>query len=162
MNLVTRINAQYHGLDNPQVKPALRATQEYIDFSIAELAKYMTFSDEVPLSSPVTGSSDFTREFAGRGPRDGQGRSLRQFDLKTRLFRYPLSYMIYSQSFDDLNPLARERVLRGVYDALRAKGGWIEVRDAVKRALPKDAPVPGAIRKNGAAAEVAVEAKEAE
>ncbi|MCX5521251.1 MULTISPECIES: 50S ribosomal protein L3 [Kaistia] len=43
-----------------------------------------------------------------------------------------------------------------------AKGGWIEVRDAVKRALPKDAPVPGAIRKNGAAAEVAVEAKEAE
>ncbi|WEK52775.1 MAG: 50S ribosomal protein L3 [Candidatus Kaistia colombiensis] len=43
-----------------------------------------------------------------------------------------------------------------------AKGGWIEVRDAVKRALPKDVPVPGAIRKLGAAAEVAVEAKEAE
>ncbi|WP_020411038.1 50S ribosomal protein L3 [Kaistia granuli] len=43
-----------------------------------------------------------------------------------------------------------------------AKGGWIEVRDAVKRALPKDVPVPGAFRKRGAAAEVAVEAKEAE
>jgi len=43
-----------------------------------------------------------------------------------------------------------------------AKGGWIEVRDAVKRALPKDVPVPGAFRKRGSAAEVAVEAKEAE
>ena len=28
-----------------------------------------------------------------------------------------------------------------------AKGGWILVRDAVKRALPKEAPKPGAIRK---------------
>ena len=43
-----------------------------------------------------------------------------------------------------------------------AKGGWIEVRDAVKRALPENVPVPGAFRKRGAAAEVAVEAKEAE
>jgi large subunit ribosomal protein L3 len=43
-----------------------------------------------------------------------------------------------------------------------AKGGWIEVRDAVKRALPENVPVPGAFRKRGAAAEAAVEAKEAE
>jgi large subunit ribosomal protein L3 len=32
-----------------------------------------------------------------------------------------------------------------------AKGGWILVRDAVKRALPKEAPKPGAIRKAEAA-----------
>jgi large subunit ribosomal protein L3 len=31
------------------------------------------------------------------------------------------------------------------------KGGWIFVRDAVKRALPKDAPKPGAFRMPGAA-----------
>ncbi len=31
-------------------------------------------------------------------------------------------------------------------------GGWITVRDAVKRALPKDAPVPGKFRESGAAA----------
>ena len=35
-----------------------------------------------------------------RGPRDSKGRSLRDFDLHERLFRYPLSYMIYSESFD--------------------------------------------------------------
>jgi len=36
-----------------------------------------------------------------------------------------------------------------------AKGGWLLVRDAVKRALPKDAPKPAAIRENGKAAEAA-------
>src|SRR5712691_5747166 len=31
-----------------------------------------------------------------------------------------------------------------------AKGGWIQVRDAVKRPLPKEAPKPGAFREPGA------------
>ena len=140
VNLVTRINAQYHGLNNPQVKPALRATQQDIDFSIAELAKYMTFSDEVPLPSPVTGSSDFTKEFAARGPRDGEGRSLRQFDLKTRVFRYPLSYMLYSQSFDNLNPAAKETLLRQVYAILNGKGADGAAAIAIAAATKPDLP----------------------
>ncbi|MCC6735511.1 MAG: 50S ribosomal protein L3 [Bauldia sp.] len=36
-----------------------------------------------------------------------------------------------------------------------AKGGWIVVRDAVKHALPGEAPVPGAFRKRGEAAPAA-------
>ena len=46
-----------------------------------------------------------------------------------------------------------------------AKGGWILVRDAVKRPLPEGVPTPGAFRKNGdatAAAAPATEAKETE
>jgi large subunit ribosomal protein L3 len=39
-----------------------------------------------------------------------------------------------------------------------AKGGWITVRDAVKKALPKDAPKPGKFREAGAAAETPAEA----
>ncbi|HVV43109.1 MAG TPA: 50S ribosomal protein L3, partial [Nitrobacter sp.] len=31
-----------------------------------------------------------------------------------------------------------------------AKGGWITVRDAVKKALPKDAPKPGKFREAAA------------
>ena len=42
-----------------------------------------------------------------------------------------------------------------------AKGGWIRVRDAVKKALPKDAPKPGKFREAGAAAETAAPAAEA-
>jgi large subunit ribosomal protein L3 len=44
-----------------------------------------------------------------------------------------------------------------------AKGGWILVRDAVKRPLPEGVPTPGGFRKNGDAAPAApAEAKEAE
>ncbi len=38
--------------------------------------------------------------------------------MKTRLFRYPLSWLIYSAQFDNLPAPAKERVLRRLYDAL--------------------------------------------
>jgi hypothetical protein len=59
--------------------------------------EYMLFVDEAPLRDPIKGVSTFTTTFPQRGPRDKQGRSLRDFDLNKRLFRYPLSYMIYTQ-----------------------------------------------------------------
>ncbi|HEX3748110.1 MAG TPA: hypothetical protein VHW09_29475 [Bryobacteraceae bacterium] len=62
--------------------------------------------------------STFTTTFAARGPRDTQGRSLRDFDLKTRLFRYPLSYMIYSDLFDALPDIAKQAVYRRLHDML--------------------------------------------
>ncbi len=116
VNLITRINAQYRGLDNTNVVPALRATKGDIEDSISELVRYMTFADEVPLPSPVKGSSAFADTFSQLGPRDPRERSLRDLDLETRVFRYPLSYMIYSQAFDTLNPAAKERVWRRLYD----------------------------------------------
>jgi hypothetical protein len=64
----------------------------------------MLFRNETPLHGPVSGTSVFTRQFERQGPKASRGRNLRQFDLRTRLFRYPCSYMIYSQSFDELPP----------------------------------------------------------
>ncbi|HVY80539.1 MAG TPA: hypothetical protein VG994_06105, partial [Steroidobacteraceae bacterium] len=62
--------------------------------------------NETPLPSvageSVAAESAFAREFAARGPRDSKGRSLRDFDLVTRMFRYPCSYLIYSDAFDAL------------------------------------------------------------
>jgi hypothetical protein len=66
---------------------------------IEELLRYMLFVDEAPLQGAVTGSTTFAADFARRGPVDDKGRSLRQFDLKTRLFRYPCSYLIGSDAF---------------------------------------------------------------
>jgi hypothetical protein len=85
--------------------------------NVDALVSYMTFADEIPLPDPVKGSSNFTARFESMGPRDVQGRSLRDFDLKTRMFRHPLSYMIYSAAFDGLKPNAKATVWR----ALRAK-----------------------------------------
>ncbi len=89
-----------------------------LNADIDELVAYMLFADEAALTEPVSGSSTFTKTFAERGPRDKQGRSLRDFDLKTRMFRYPCSYMIYSEAFDHLPDWARERVYRKLYDVL--------------------------------------------
>jgi hypothetical protein len=92
-----------------------------IDSEIDQLVKYMVFADETPLTEPVVGVSTFTKTFPQRGPRDKQGRSLRDFDLKTRMFRYPLSYMIYSAAFDGMPDIARERIYQRLYDVLSGK-----------------------------------------
>ncbi len=94
------------------------AAREKIDGEIEEMIEYMLFVDEAKLTAPVKGVSTFTKTFPERGPRDSKGRSLRDFDLHTRLFRYPLSYMIYTKAFDAMPEVVRERVYRRLYEIL--------------------------------------------
>jgi hypothetical protein len=82
------------------------------------LVKAMLFAGAAPLTAPVKGTSTFAAEFASQGPRDGRGRSLRDFDLQTRLFRYPLSYLIYSKSFDALPAGVKTYVYRRLREIL--------------------------------------------
>src|SRR5262249_16006745 len=82
---------------------------------------YMLFVDEAPIHDPIKGVSNFTATFPQRGPRDTRGRSLRDFDLQKRLFRYPLSYMIYSDVFEAMPAVARGRVYQRLYDVLSGK-----------------------------------------
>ena len=89
-----------------------------LDAEIEELVAYMLFGDEAPLREPVAGVSAFAKTFPQRGPRDKQGRSLRDFDLQTRLFRYPLSYMIYGAAFDGLPGFVRDRIYQRLYAIL--------------------------------------------
>jgi hypothetical protein len=100
----------------------LLATQgAQLNAEIDELVAYMLFGDEAPLRQPVAGVSAFSKTFPQRGPRDKQGRSLRDFDLQTRLFRYPLSYMIYSAAFDGMPGFVRDRVYQRLYDVLSGR-----------------------------------------
>lgn len=87
------------------------STKRQIASAGDKLLQYLLFSKEFPLSSPVEGSSKFTDEFAALGPRDSQGRSLRDFDLQRRIFRFPCSYLIYSPSFQALPATAKDYVL---------------------------------------------------
>ncbi len=79
-----------------------------------QLLRYLLFVNEVPLPGTngegIAGPSAFAKEFAARGIRDRKGRSLRDFDLKSRIFRYPCSYLIYSASFDALPEPAKRYV----------------------------------------------------
>src|SRR5581483_9908225 len=97
------------------------AARDRINAEIEEMLGYMLFVDEAPLKAPIKGVSTFTETFPQRGPRDPQGRSLRDFDLQKRLFRYPLSYFIYSAAFDALPDVVREQVYRRLFDILSGK-----------------------------------------
>ncbi len=82
------------------------------------LLSYMLFTDEALLEAPVEGTSGFTAEFPLQGPKDKKGRSLRDFDLTRRIFRYPCSYMIYSEAFDSLPAPAKDRIYRRLWEVL--------------------------------------------
>ena len=116
LNYITRVGweariAQHDG-ETDQMSRA------QMDSDIEALVAYMLFAEEVPLPEPVVGVSTFSETFPKRGPHDDEGRSLRDFDLEKRLFRYPLSYMIYSRSFDALPASVVEEIYRRLYEVL--------------------------------------------
>lgn len=92
-----------------------------INWACEAVVKYLLFCEEAKLTDVVAGTSDFAAEFAARGPFDSKKRSLREFDLKTRLFKYPLSYVVYSRSFDSLPAEAKERVYLRLWEVLSGK-----------------------------------------
>jgi hypothetical protein len=108
---------------------------EPLDSDIEALASYLTFADEAPLKQPIEGVSSFTRTFPQRGPRDSKGRSLRDFDLQTRLFRYPLSFMIYSAQFDALPPAVRSRVWKRVSEILKDRPEALDIVRGTKAGI---------------------------
>jgi hypothetical protein len=91
-NLITRANWEAR-LNQPA-----RVTE-----AVETLVDYLLFVDEAPIpAGGIEGSSGFAEKFQAMGPRDSKGRSLRELDLTTRLMKYPLSYMVYSQAFQAL------------------------------------------------------------
>jgi hypothetical protein len=86
------------------------------------LADYLLFVDEAPITEgPIAGSSGFTEVFVAKGRKDANGRSLRELDLKTRLQKYPLSYMIYSPQFQALPEAPKNLVIGRINDVLSGK-----------------------------------------
>jgi hypothetical protein len=86
-----------------------------------QLVRYLLFTNEARFDGPVAGTSDFTKEFAARGPRDARGRSLRDFDLHTRIFKHPCSYLIYSEAFDAIPEPAKRYIYRRLFEILSGR-----------------------------------------
>lgn len=98
-----------------------KATQNRIDKSAETLVRYLLFSGEAPLNGPISGASPFAQEFVERGPKDKQGRSLREFDLDKRIFKYPCSYVIYSDAFQALPDIMKQRVYQRLQQVLTSQ-----------------------------------------
>ena len=117
MNHITRLGWEARlAAATPTADARARVTE-----AAADLVAYMLFLDEAPLAGPVKGNSGYAEWFAGQGPRDGKSRSLRDFDLTRRLFKYSCSYLIYSEAFDGMPPTAKAAVYARLWDVLSGK-----------------------------------------
>ncbi len=92
-------------------------TREQLKSFMDPLVDAMLFVDATRFTDKIMGNSGFDRGFEARGPRDPRGRSLRDLDLSRRLFKYPLSYLVYSAAFDGLPEYAK-RYIYGRFAAI--------------------------------------------
>jgi hypothetical protein len=128
-NLITLTNyktrlALYANAPTPDA-PLPENTRRQFERPAEQLLRYLLFINETPLpnldAKQAIASSAFAREFAARGTRDSKGRSLRDFDLETRIFRYPCSYLIYSDAFDALPEPSRTYVYHRLLEILSGR-----------------------------------------
>jgi hypothetical protein len=120
-NAITRLNYDSRMLldANPQAGDA------ELDPLIRPLLDSLFMAHEAPLTAEVQGTSGFREYFEQQGPQDAQGRSLRQLDLATRTFRYPLSYLVYSDAIRALPDPVRERLFAQLLGVLRQEAGAV-------------------------------------
>lgn len=122
-NFLARMN------DEALIRAARYGEVKYMDSIVESFLRYLLFTEETPLTAPIQGTSDFAKEFSARGPKDKKGRSLRDFDLQTRLFKYPCSFLIYSESFNELPPKLKEIIYRRLWEILSSKDTKAEFKN---------------------------------
>jgi hypothetical protein len=111
-------NSQLSGQPSGAITDAAR---KKLEGPAEQLVRYLLFTNETPLQTPIAGTSDFARQFTARGPRDSEGRSLRDFDLQKRIFKYPCSYLIYSEAFDAIPAPAKDYIYHRLFDILSGR-----------------------------------------
>lgn len=111
-NYITRLN-----FDARQML-AMYGHIRYLKPQTDAFLRYLLFTEEAPLTAPIEGSAEFVREFTAGGPRDRLGRSLRDLDLRTRLFKYPCSFLLLNPAFDALPAPIRDSILSRLHGIL--------------------------------------------
>ena len=139
-NLITRAGWEARAADPRLHPPFVAAPGE--DARVAgvmsgvanEVVDYLLFIDEAKLTDRVRGSSGFAERFSTAGPRDRKGRSLHELDLNRRLMKYPCSYLIYSPTFDQLPPGAKDPIYRRMWQILSGNERQARYRSALSLA----------------------------
>jgi hypothetical protein len=120
------------GTVRPDDQPAL-------DDLARQLRRYLLFADETALPpGGIQPDPAYAQDFQSTRFPARDGTSLRDLDLRTRLFRHRCSYLIHTPSFAALPPEFKNRLLAGLDAALRESGGLAEfdyLPAAEKRAI---------------------------
>jgi hypothetical protein len=130
-NLLTRVNFETRMAlhDQAAINKAMGdpldritdSTRSRIVNATETLLEYMLLADVAPLAGPIQGSTAFAEEYQRGGLRSKRDLSLRDLDLKTRLFRHRCSPLIYSEAFDALPAPAKDRIYHRLWEILNGK-----------------------------------------
>ena len=121
-----KMTAYQHGLQKAfkepiTDEPAYDSVKSVFSSSAQDVVDRLLFRNAAPLPEGVTGHEAFRTAFSHAGPRSTAGHSLRDFQLRDRIFASRCSYLIYSESFRALPETLKTRVLDRLQDALRSR-----------------------------------------
>ena len=94
------------------------SSKRRIQSAADKLVQYMLYSEEYKLTSEIKGTSGFAEEFTKKGRFDSNGRSLSEFDLRSRMMKYPCSHLVYSRSFDQLPDEVKSKIYQSLFKVL--------------------------------------------
>jgi hypothetical protein len=99
--------------------PTYDSVKRVFDNAAQDVVDHLLFKDEAPLpAGGVQGNPEFQRAFAARARPAPDGSSLRELDLRARIFRYRCSPLIDSASFRALPPALKQRIYARLAKAL--------------------------------------------
>ena len=111
-NYITRLNFE------TQLTVAMYGHIRYLKNQVDAFLRYLLFTEESLLTEPIVGDPEYATWFASLGPSDSKGRSLRDLDMRNRLFKYPCSFLIYSEQFDAMPDVVRQHILQRLHAIL--------------------------------------------
>ncbi len=96
------------------------------DIAAEKIVDCLFYKDEADLGENLEGDEAFQRVLGSRIPKTADGKSLADFQLFHRLFKYRCSYMIYSQAFADLPARVKRALLERMHDVLEGEESTVE------------------------------------
>ena len=98
------------------------ADDKRLNEKASALVRYILFADEAKLPpSGIVGDEQYAKDFLSNKKASGSGLSLKDLDLKTRMFKHRCSYMLYTPQWQKLPSLIKNRVYAGMKLALSGK-----------------------------------------
>ncbi len=97
-------------------------TRRIIDHQAERILNYLLFANEVRLDGGgIDSDATFVEDFQHNAKVSKDGRSLKDFQLLTRIFKYRCSYMIYSTAFKSLPKPLKNKVYQRLGAVLTGK-----------------------------------------
>lgn len=119
VNRVVELNYRARTFLREHARPSPAELKAEIDPHVDEMVRYLLFAGEAEFpEGGIEGDPALIEDFLGTRKVSPDGLSLKDFDLKSRMFQHRCSYMIYSPVFQGLPDGLKQRIYRRMDKAL--------------------------------------------